>query len=300
MRILISGASGFIGKPLSFFLSSQGHRIVRLIRDFGKQEPDSVSWNPEEGKARKEDFEGFDAVIHLAGEPLTLSRWSEKKRKKILLSRTVGTTFLSHLFSTALRPPKLFLSASAFGFYGDRGEKLLTEESEAGRGFLAHVCCAWEKASYAMKKRGARVVQARFGIVLGPDGGVLKKMVPPYRLGLGGRLGSGKQWISWIALEDLMRAVDHVMSREFLEGAVNIVSPHPIRQEEFSKILAECLHRPHWLSIPAPLLRFFFGQTADELLLSSAKVEPTKLLASNFVFQYPDLRSALFKALRII
>jgi uncharacterized protein (TIGR01777 family) len=298
-RILVSGASGFIGKPLVSFLTSAGAEVVSLIRKSDSYAPNSIVWDPEAGSARKEDFEDFDAVIHLAGEPLTLTRWSTKKREKILQSRTVGTMFLSHLLASAVCPPKLFLSASAIGYYGDRGEEILTEESEAGRGFLAHVCCAWEKASFALQNRGSRVVHARFGMVLGPNGGALKKMLVPYRLGLGGRLGSGKQWVSWVHRDDLIQALSHIINTPSLEGAVNVVSPNPVRQEDFSRTLAELLGRPHFFNLPAWLLRLRFGSVADELILASTRVKCAKLLAAKYPFIYSDLRSALYKALQI-
>lgn len=297
-RILISGASGFIGTPLVSFLASQGHVIVSLVRSTDRHAPNSIVWDPEVGSARSEDFEGFDAAIHLAGEPLTLTRWSAKKREKILQSRTVGTMFLSHLLSTVNRPPRLFLSASAVGYYGNRGEEILTEESQAGNGFLANVCCAWEKASFSIRNRGARVVHTRFGMVLGPNGGALKKMLTPFRLGLGGALGSGKQWVSWVQRDDLIRAIAHILNDESLEGPINVASPNPVRQEEFAKTLADLLHRPHFFNLPAWVLRLCYGMAADELLLSSTRVKSTKLLAAKFSFNYPDLRSALYRAVQ--
>lgn len=297
MRILISGASGFIGRPLSSFLSSQGHSVFSLVRASDRPVHSSILWDPEEGKASLKDFENFDVVIHLAGEPLTLTRWSKEKRDKILYSRTVGTMFLSHLLSITERPPHLFIGASAYGYYGDRGDEILTEESSLGEGFLPSVCSAWERASYAIENRGARVARTRFGMVLGPHGGALKQMLTPYRLGLGGRLGSGKQWMSWMALDDLIRAMNHIIHTESLKGAINFVAPDPVRQEDFAKTLAEILHRPHFFSIPRWILKLRFGMMADEFLLSSARVQPTKLLASNFTFNYPDLRSALCKAI---
>lgn len=275
--------------PLVSFLVSQGHVVVPLVR---KSAPDSILWDPEKGEARPEDFEDFDVAIHLAGEPLTLCRWSAAKREKILQSRTVGTLFLSHLLSKAARPPKLFIAASAIGYYGDRGEEIVDEKSPAGQGFLAHVCGAWEKASFAMQGR-ARVVHTRFGMVLGLHGGALQKMLLPYKLGLGGPLGTGQQWVSWVHRDDLIRALVHVIHHESLEGPVNVVSPHPVRQEEFSAILAHQLHRPHFFRVPAWALRLRFGEAADELILASSRVKCAKLLASKFAFNYPDLRSAL-------
>lgn len=271
---------------------------MRLARGIpGQKVGDAIFWDPDGGILRKEDFEGFDAVVHLAGEPLALGRWSESKRAQILYSRTAGTFLLSKIFSEAVQSPRVFLSASAVGFYGDRGEEVLTEESGPGRGFLACVCCEWEKACKAIQERGARTVQARFGMVLGANGGALKKMVPAYKLGLGGRLGTGKQWVSWVALEDLVRALAFLLSADAIEGPVNIVSPNPVRQEDFSHTLASLLHRPELLSLPAWLLKLRFGLVADELLLASARAEPKKLLSAGFSFQFPLLRDALLKAL---
>jgi hypothetical protein len=257
-------------------------------------------WDPQKGLARQEDFENFDAVIHLAGEPLTFARWSKEKQKAILTSRTIGTMFLSHLLSSVSSPPKVLLTASAIGYYGNRGDDTLTEQSPPGTGFLSHVCTSWEKACHSAQNRGIRVIHTRFGMVLGPNGGALQKMLPLYRLGLGAKLGSGRQWVSWVALHDLIQSIHHILTHSSIEGSVNVVSPNPVRQAEFSHLLAQLLHRPHFLSIPAWALRLRFGLMADELLLSSAKAEPAKLVASKFRFLYPDLRSALCKVLQII
>jgi uncharacterized protein (TIGR01777 family) len=279
-------------------LSGQGHTIVKLVRSKPRA-ADERQWDPEAGWAVREAFEGFDAVIHLAGEPLTLGRWSTKKKQKILYSRTVGTWLLAHILSSLPQPPKVFISASAFGFYGDRGEEMLDEESARGNGFLPTVCSEWEGASQALRDRGTRTIQTRFGIVIGPAhsrGGMLHKMLLPYRLGLGATLGTGMQWVSWIALHDLICAMEHIL-QSHLEGPVNFVSPHPVRQKEFSKTLAQLLARPAWLRIPAPALKFILGQTAEELLLASARVAPVKLLDSGFTFKYPTLKEALTIAL---
>jgi len=274
-RILLSGASGFIGRPLFDRLLSKGHEVLRLARSGSKKEDGSIIWDPEGAKARKEDFEGFDAVIHLAGEPISLGRWSKLERKRILFSRTVGTLLLSQILSQLYSPPKVFLSASAVGFYGDRGEEILTEESDPGRGFLANVCCEWEKASYAIENRGSRTAHMRFGKVVGPKG---KTCLP---LGLGPK----NRWISWIEREDLIRAVEHILDHDSLEGPINLVSPNPVQQKEFSQI-----------SIPPWALRLRYGLAADELLLSSTRAVPSKLLASEFIFQTPYLLNPLRKA----
>lgn len=296
-RILISGASGFIGSLLVSFLTQKGHQVIQLVRQSDHSSKNAIFWDPEKKEANKDDFEGFDAVIHLAGDPLTLGRWSKEKKQRILDSRVIGTMFLSHLLSETLSPPKLFISASAIGFYGNREEEELTEESANGDTFLAHVASSWENASFALKKRGVRVAFARFGMVLG-KGGALKKMLSPYKIGLGATLGNGKQWVSWVDVHDLVRALLHILENESLKGPVNIVSPNPVRQKDFSKLLSQELKQPHFLKAPAWLLRLILGEVADELLLSSAKVIPSKLLATNFQFKYPHLRDSFSEALK--
>lgn len=297
MRILISGGRGFVGGALASFFISRGDEVVRLVRK-ATAGPDCIQWDPDTGKVCKEEFEGFDAVFHLAGEPLTLERWNRKKQEQILFSRTVGTWLLSHVLSQLMSPPKVFVCASAVGFYGNRGEEILTEESSAGKGFLANVCCEWEKASRAAENRGVRTIHSRFGMVVGPNGGALQKMMLPYRLGLGARNGDGMQWISWIDRDDLIRAMAFLLESPDLEGPVNFVSPHPVRQETLSRELSELLHRPAFLHLPVWLLRLLFGMCADEILLSSTRVLPAKLDAAGFVFQTPLLIDALRKALQ--
>lgn len=287
MRLLLTGASGFIGGALFAFFSKKKHQVVPGCHEIDAS--GELRWRTEDGSP----LEDFDAAIHLAGEPLSLERWSEKKRQKILLSRTEGTASLSSALARLRRPPSVFISASAIGYYGNRGEELLDEGSAPGKGFLPHVCCAWEQASRAIDSRGARTIHARFGMVLGPNGGALKKMLPLYRLGLGGKLAKGNQWLSWVVLSDLVLALDHILRTDSLKGPVNIVSPHAVRQKEFSLTLAEVLHRSAFFHVPAWLLRLRFGTVADEILLASARVVPQKLCASGFHFKYPDLKDAL-------
>ncbi len=290
MRILISGASGFVGAPLSLFLTSLGHEVVSLSRSC--QTLHCISWNPQKKQADLSQFEGFDAVIHLAGEPLSISRWSHKKKQKILSSRVLGTSFLKEILSSLQRKPKVFISASAVGFYGNRGEELIDESDGSGLGFLSSVCLEWEKISDDLLSLGIRVVHARFGIVIGPNGGIVDKLLPLYRWGLGAILGSGNQWISWIALQDLFHAMDFVLRKEIF-GSINFVSPCPIRQKELSSEIARCLHRKTFLKIPAWILRWVLGESADEMLLSSTRVYPAKLLGEGFSFKYPLLSEAL-------
>lgn len=292
MRILLSGASGFVGSALFTHLQSKQYQVVRLVRE--PNLPNSICWDPEKGRLVKEAFEGFDAVVHLAGENIS-SRWNQEKKKAILFSRTVGTFLLSTVLAQLYHPPKVFISASAVGFYGDRGDEILTEKSGAGRGFLANVCCEWEKATHPIAERGSRCVQTRFGMVIGP-GGALKKMMLPYRLGLGGPIGSGEQWISWVDRSDLVRAIDFCLTSD-LEGPINVVSPNCIRQKEFSRVLGSALHRPAILRQPAWMLRLLFGQMADEVLLASQRVEPAQLIRADFSFHTPQLDVALQKAI---
>ncbi len=296
-RILISGATGFIGKALATHLISEGHTVSRLTRQ-EKNENGSIIWDPEKGKIPREELEGFDYVVHLAGDPFTIDRWSEKKKQKILSSRVEGTRILSQALANVQTRPKTFISASAVGFYGDQGETQLTEESPQGRGFLAHVCHEWEKASQPLRAKGVRTVQTRFGMVIGPGNRAIQSMILPFKFCLGGAMGSGKQWISWIDRDDLIRAIEMIFKLELLEGPVNLVSPNAVRQEEFSKIFAKLLHRPSFMKMPAWMVRLQFGILADEMLLASTKVYPEKLLSAQFKFKYPHLIDSLRKALK--
>lgn len=293
-RILISGASGFIGRPLVSFFRSQGHSVFSLSRSRG-----DILWNPDEAQANPADFEGFDAVIHLAGESLSFSRWTAGKREKILSSRLLSTLLLSQMLTQVTQAPKVFIGASAIGFYGNRGDEILSEKDQKGKGFLSNVCFAWEEASQGLAAKGIRVVHARFGVVIGPGGGVLQKLIKPYQWGLGGKIGSGEQWISWIHLTDLVRSLFAVFENNSVEGPINLVAPNAVRQKEFAKILAEELHRPHFFNLPAWLLRSLFGCFAEEVLLASTRVKCAKLLASKFPFQYTDLRSAVHNGLQL-
>ncbi len=279
---MASGASGFIGKPLVSFLQTQGHEVVPFIR---------------EGAHLPGQFEGFDAVINLAGEPIFSLRWTKAKKEKILASRIERAHFLSDMFARAKRPPQVFVSASAIGYYGDRGEEEIDETSLRGKGFLSDVCVGWEEACKSARERGIRVVHPRFGIVLGKGGGALQKMLLSYRLGLGATLGDGRQWMSWIALEDAIAAIAFALTHPHLEGPFIAASPHPVRQQEFSFELARFLHRPALFRWPAWLLRMLSGEAAGELLLSSVKASPKKLLREGFHFACPSLDTALKSAL---
>ncbi|MES2344701.1 MAG: TIGR01777 family oxidoreductase [Chlamydiota bacterium] len=294
MRILISGTHGFIGSSCYEYLKRQGHDVARLVRS--KKElhfQNAVYWNPVNGEVQKEDFEDFDAVIHFSGKNILDGRWTKKRKQEIFLSRCRDTWLLSEVLLRLHRPPKTFITASAVGFYGDRGDESLIETSPQGKGFLADTCAKWESATNAIASRGVRVVSMRLGAVLSRQGGMLKKMLPLYRCGLGSVLGSGKQYISFIALKDLLKIIRHILAEETLEGPVNVTAPFPVMQREFSQILAKHLKKKIWLRIPAPFLRALTGEIADELLLASQKVYPAKLLKSGYAFSCPTLEMCL-------
>lgn len=281
MRLLISGSNGFIGNACCAYFEEQGHEVVRLVR---KKTPskNTIFWDPTTGNVQKEDFEDFDAIIHLAGENIAQGRWTKKRKQKIFLSRCRDTWLLSEVLRRLYRPPKTLITASAVGYYGNRGNEELTEKSSEGSGFLADLCGKWESATSAIERRGVRVIQTRLGIVLSSQGGLLKKMKPMI-------LGDGKQYVSWIALKDLLKIFEHLLSHDKIEGPVNAVAPDPVRQENFVYLMAKSLKKGVWLKIPAFLLRLIFGQMADEVLLSSQKVYPCKLLESGYLFDYSTL-----------
>lgn len=290
MKILVSGATGFIGTPLVNFLRHLGHEVMRLSRR--KSTEDVVYWNPVTEEIHLDQFENFDAVIHLAGENVSSKRWTKERKQAIFLSRCRDTWLLSEALSRLHRPPSFFFCASAVGFYGDRGDELLTETSQRGSGFLADVCVKWEGATQALKSQGVRVAHGRFASVLSPEGGMLAKMLPIFRLGLGGKLGSGKQYLSWITLEDLIRAIDFLLNREDLSGIFNFCAPIPVANAEFTYLLAKHLHRKAFFSLPAPLLKILFGQMAKELFLASTRMIPKRLLENGFLFSSPTLTEA--------
>lgn len=288
MRILITGASGLVGTALTSFLQEKGHVVGKVVRN-KKGEKNEVFWNPMTGQGEVELFEGWDVVIHLAGESLSNGLWTKDKKKRILDSRVVGTKNLVKVLDSCKNPPKVFISTSAVGFYGNR-EGRITEESSSGEGFLSDVCIGWEKAAKGWKNEKTRIVIARFGLVLSGEGGFLKVMRSLFLWGLGGKMGSGQQFMSWISLEDLVRALYHIIEKEELRGAVNMVSPYPIRQEAFAKTLAKALRRPCFFSIPKGLL---LGAKAKELILPSLEVYPVKLQRTGFTFKDQDLSAFL-------
>jgi uncharacterized protein (TIGR01777 family) len=293
MHVLVSGASGFMGSDLVPTLIAGGHTVTRLVRSTPRPGQAEIPWNPVARSIGTPALEGLDAVVHLAGDNIASGRWTAAKKASIRNSRVQGTTVLCEALAQLVKPPKVLLSASAFGYYGDRGETILREESPPGTGFLAEVCQAWEAATAPAAQRGIRVVHLRFGMVLSPAGGALAKMLTPFRLGLGGVIGTGKQYMSWIALDDVLGAIDHALNTEALQGPVNVVAPSAVTNREFTITLGKVLRRPTWLPLPAFAVRLMFGEMGDALLLASTRVAPARLVASGYTFQYPELEQAL-------
>jgi len=293
MHILVSGSSGLVGSALLPALATDGHRVIRLVRSKSAPEKETLHWDPAADELDLASLEGLDGVVHLAGENIAGGRWTVERKALIRDSRVHGTRFLSERLAKLARPPQVLVSTSAVGYYGDRGDELLTEESPSGSNFLAGVCREWESATEPARERGIRVVILRLGVVLSPAGGALAKMVFPFRMGVGGIVGTGKQYLSWIAIDDLMRVIIHALKTGSLRGPANAVAPHPVTNAEFTKALGRVLGRPTVVPMPAFAARLAFGEMADELLLASARAQPTRILASGFVFRYDDIESAL-------
>jgi uncharacterized protein len=309
MRVLVSGSSGLIGSALTSALESAGHSVVRLVRR--PAAASEIQWdvgapllaeNPHPSKTTKPgppggSFDGFDAVVHLAGESIA-GRWTAAKKARIRDSRVQGTSALSSALAKTTRPPKVLVCASAIGIYGDRGDEVLREQSAGRSDFLAQVAQQWEAATEPAARAGIRVVSLRFGVVLSTRGGALAQMLPPFRIGAGGRIGSGKQWMSWIALDDVVGVIQHALATDSLHGPVNTVAPDPITNAEFTRALGKALHRPTIFPLPAFMVRLVFGEMGEALLLSSQRVDCGKLLASGYRFRYPELKPALEQLLR--
>jgi uncharacterized protein (TIGR01777 family) len=297
MKVIITGSGGLVGRALVRSLLADGHSVTRLVRGGAQQfrTPGSaaVEWNPESGQIDAKELEGHDAAVHLAGEPVAEGRWDDEKKRRILESRVKGTRLLAETLAGLKEKPRVLVSASAIGFYGDRGSEVLREESASGEGFLSEVCREWEKATLAASQAGVRVVHVRIGFVLSGEGGGLQKMLTPFRLGVGGKVGSGRQYISWITLEDLVRIIRRAIEDESLRGPVNAVAPVAVTNEEFTKALGRVLGRPTILPVPTFALRLAFGEVADAVMLSSTRVEPARLNASGFDFKHTDIEGAL-------
>ncbi len=294
MRILVSGSRGLIGTELVPALESAGHTVVRLAR--GAAKAGEIAWLPS-GHIAATALEGTDAVIHLAGETIQ-GRWTAEKKRAIRESRVEGTRNLVSALTKMARPPQTLVSASAIGYYGDRGTGALTEDSPGGIDFLAQVAREWETAAETASQAGIRTVELRFGVVLSAQGGALGKMLVPFRMGAGGRVGSGRQVWSWVAMDDVVGAILHVLETRSLRGPVNVVSPQPSSNAEFTRTLAAVLHRPAFFPMPEIAVKALFGEMGTTLLLSSQRVVPAKLEGTGYRFQFPELKSALEHLLR--
>jgi len=298
MDIVVSGSSGFIGTALGTALRADGHRVLSLRRG-GTTSGDDIAWDPEAGTVDGGALEGVDAVVHLAGEGIGERRWTDEQKRRIRESRVKGTAALAGAIAGCANPPGVFVSGSAIGFYGERGDEVLTEDSAPGDDFLAEVCVAWEAESQAAADAGVRVINLRTGLVLGTSGGVLPRMLLPFRLGIGGPQGSGRQWMSWITLSDTVAAIRRAIDDPTLHGPVNLTAPAPVRNSEFAKTLGRVLHRPALLPTPIfPLKARFGAELVEKLLLVSQRVEPRRLQASGFEFAHTTLEQGLTAILR--
>jgi uncharacterized protein (TIGR01777 family) len=289
-RVAVTGSRGLIGSELVPSLAADGYDVVRFVRGRADH-PTSVSWDPEQ-PVDPRLLDGIDAVVHLAGENIGSGRWSDELKRRILESRTGPTRRLAEAVAAAQRRPRVLLSASAIGIYGDRGDEVVDESSAHGTGFLADVCKQWEAATEPAAAAGVRVVHLRIGMVLSPKGGALGKQLTAFRLGAGAVLGGGRQWVSWIAMNDLVRAIRHCLVTGAVSGPVNLVAPHPVTNREFGRTLARVLRRPFLLTLPAAVLRLMFGELADAML-ASTRVAPRRLLDTGFAFDHPQLEGAL-------
>lgn len=295
MQVLVSGSSGLVGSALVAALEGAGHSVVRMVRRTPAANEirlDAAKDPPLAAPAKGGAPEAFDAVVHLAGESIA-GRWTADKRARIRDSRVQGTSTLATALARAGRPPKVMVCASAIGIYGDRGDEVLREESAPGSDFLAEVGKQWEAATEPAARAGIRVVSLRIGVVLSARGGALGRMLTPFRMGAGGRIGSGRQWMSWITLDDIVGAIQHALASDSLRGPVNTVAPNPVTNAQFTRALGQVLHRPTVLPLPAFMVRLMFGEMGEALLLGSQRVDCGKLVASGFRFRHPELKPAL-------
>lgn len=296
MRVAVSGSSGLIGTALSEALRQGGHEAVRLVR--GSPHPPDVGWDPGAGVVDGDGLAGIDAVVNLSGAGIGDRRWTPARRALLVSSRVDSTALLCRAVSRLDPPPQVLLNASAVGVYGDRGDEVLTESSAPGSGFLAGLCQEWEQATHPAAEAGIRTVHLRSGVVLSARGGALARQLPLFRLGLGGRLGPGRQWMSWVSLEDEVGAILFLLAHGEVSGPVNVVAPEPVRNDLFTSALARALHRPALLAVPAPALRLALGRgLADEAILASQRVVPAALKAAGYRFHHDEVDSALRAAL---
>lgn len=287
MKIAISGSTGLIGSALRGFFGSS-HDVVRIVRRPIPAANGSVLWNPERGEIEKEKLEGFDAVINLAGESIG-ARWTKELKRKIRESRIGSAGTLSRAISNLDRPPSVFFCASAIGYYGDRGDEVIDETGRKGLGFLSDVVEEWERSTDIARDAGIRVVNLRFGPVLSEKGGTLKKLLPAFKLGLGGSLGSGKQFLSWVAIDEIPLIVKHLITNKTVRGPVNVVSPYPLTNKEFTDILGRALKMPTLFGVPSFILKLLLGEMAKEVILSSVRVMPKRLIDHNYLFKHGRL-----------
>ena len=293
-RVAITGATGLVGGTLSTLLRAEGHEVLPIVRS--RPKPGEIGWDPVRGEIDVRRLDGIDAVVHLAGEKVA-QRWTPRVKARIRQSRVQTTELLSAALASAGKPPNVLVSASAVGIYGDRGEERLGESAPPGHDFLGELAQDWEAATAPAAEAGVRVVLTRFGVVLSRDGGAIARLLPPFRMGVGGRLGSGKQWMSWISILDAVRAIRFALGSPALTGPFNLVSPNPVRNEEFTRVLGSVLRRPVLLPVPRFALAIAFGAMADATLLASQRAFPDRLLSAGFEFRHPDLADALRHAL---
>lgn len=290
MRVVITGGSGLVGSALVEHLFAQGHTIYCLQRN---KSNDGLIWDIANIDKLYQNDNSVDAVVHLAGENISNSRWSRRKKTRILRSRVQGTHEIASYFSNVQNPPKVMIFASAIGYYGDTGTSTANETNPLGKSFLAEVCQKWEEAASPATEVGIRTVFSRFGMILSPKGGALQKMLPPFKIGLGGCIGNGQQYISWISIRDVVSAINYILENTDLSGPVNIVAPAPVSNKEFTRTLGRAVQKHTLFPLPALLVRTIFGQMGNDLLLSSSRVSPSKLQSSGFTFRYPTLKEAL-------
>ncbi|MFA9430044.1 TIGR01777 family oxidoreductase [Egicoccus sp. AB-alg2] len=297
MRIAITGATGLIGQTLTDELRADGHQVVRVTRSRAHAGADDVVWDPAAGTIDAARLEGLDGVVHLAGEPIGAARWSEDTKRRIRDSRVQGTDLLARTLAGLDRPPAVLVSGSAVGYYGDRGDEILTEDAAPGDDFLARVCVAWEAAADPARAAGIRVVHPRTGVVIAADGPLIDKIELPFKLGIGGKVGSGRQYVPWISLTDHVRALRFLLERE-LAGPVNLTGPEPVTNAELTRALGEVMHRPTVLPIPTFAVTALYGEMGRTLASVSQRARPARLLEAGFTFVHGDLRSALRAALQ--
>ena len=291
MKILIGGSHGLVGTALIKSLETMGHEVFRLVR-YAPHSKTEVEWSPDRYSIALARIEGFDAVVNLAGESIA-ERWTDEKKRRIRESRVKGAKLLGDALANLTVRPKTFICASAIGYYGNRGDEILTESSAPGDDFLADVCQKWEEATALATEKGIRVVNTRFGVILDTEGGALKKMLPPFRMGVGGKIGSGKQWMSWIALDDVVGGIQFALANDSIKGPVNFVAPNPVTNAEFTKTLGQALSRPTLFPMPGFAVKLLFGEMGEALLLGSERVAPKRLTAEGYEFRFSQLEPAL-------